>query len=132
MKWDQMKESPPNGYLAVMPNQQARFEKIIQNYPEYKDYVQFGYFSGFHDNLRRMDGDQYKRIWDFAIKDEDYLDALLHLKWAFKLEGIEEGKMLDKNWKTTNLLADWSLNDFKLWAEKFIETKEKKLTNSSE
>ena len=110
-----MKELPSPHYSAAMNNQQRRFEDINQEYPEWKEYVKFGYFSGLMDNLRDMDIDQYRRIWNFAKHDEDLLDGLLHLKWAFKIEGIMSGERMKY----------WSLDEFKEWAGNFIATKEK-------
>ena len=67
------------------------------------------------DNLRDMDIGQYRRIWNFAKHDEDLLDGLFHLKWAFKIEEIKAGERLKY----------WTLVEFKEWAGKFIETKER-------
>jgi len=114
-----MKELPSPFYACAMNNQQKRFEDIIREEPEWKEYVNFGFFCVPNDNLGQMvDLDQYGKIWHYAQKNEDYHDAFLHLKRAFKVKGIGKEEM--------KKLRHWSLNDFKMWSNKFIEEKEKK------
>jgi hypothetical protein len=115
MKWDQLKEMPSPHYLSGMNNQQIRFEDIIRKHPEWKQYVEYGFFSEPIDNLGHMGSEPYNKIWQLAQKENDYLDAFLHLKRAIKIKGIGIGK------EEKNKLKNWSLNDFKMWVNKFIE-----------
>ena len=92
---------------------------ILREKPDWKEFVRCGYFTDLTDKLMAMDVEKYKKIWQFAKKEENFLDAFLHLKRSFKLEGIDENYDKAK-------LRRWSLAEFKSWANNFIETKEKK------
>lgn len=95
-----------------------RFEKILREKPDWKEFVQCGYFTDLTDKLMAMDIEKYKKIWQFANKEENFLDAFLHLKRSFKIEGIDEKYDKAK-------LRRWSLTEFKSWANNFIEAKKK-------
>ena len=105
---NQLKELPSPHYLAAMNNQQRRFEEILLRHPEWKEFVHYGFFCEPIDNLYNMNSEYYNKIWQFAIKDEAYLDAFLHLKKAI---GINE---LGRGMEARNKLKYWNLNDFKM------------------
>lgn len=115
MKWDQLKELPSKKYLGAMNNQKIRFEEIVLRHPEWKEFVHNGFFCEPIDNLWNMDSEHYNKIWQFAQKEDKYLDAFLHLKRAIEINEIGIGN------EAKNKLKDWNLNDFKIWANKFIE-----------
>lgn len=115
-KRDELKELPSQIYYACF-EQEYRFQHLIKRHHEWNELVKCGYFSSTADAWQFMDIDKYRKIWSFVSKNENFLDGFLHLKRAFKIEGIEQ-----KEWEN---LRHWSFDQFKAWIANYAEKKEK-------